>query len=209
MSWYHVAEGRQSGPITEEQFKALVASGTIRPETLVWREGMAAWSPYGTVAGAASGAIAMQAIKEGVPLPGGFAFGGFWIRFLARFVDWLILVVVNVAVSIPFSLGLSPDTGATGAFAMQGVIFLINFAIGVAYETFFVGRFGGTPGKMVCKLRIVRPDGSPISYARACGRYFAGILSSLTLLIGYIMAGFDAQKRALHDLICDTRVVKE
>jgi uncharacterized RDD family membrane protein YckC len=27
-------------------------------------------------------------------------------------------------------------------------------------------------------------------------------------MIGYIMAGFDSQKRALHDLLCDTRVIK-
>jgi uncharacterized RDD family membrane protein YckC len=30
----------------------------------------------------------------------------------------------------------------------------------------------------------------------------------LALLIGYIIAGFDSQKRALHDMICDTRVIR-
>ena len=30
----------------------------------------------------------------------------------------------------------------------------------------------------------------------------------LILGIGYIMAGFDEQKRTLHDRICDTRVIK-
>jgi uncharacterized RDD family membrane protein YckC len=28
------------------------------------------------------------------------------------------------------------------------------------------------------------------------------------LFIGYLMAAFDDQKRALHDRICDTRVVR-
>lgn len=31
----------------------------------------------------------------------------------------------------------------------------------------------------------------------------------MTCLIGYIIAGFDKEKRGLHDMICRTRVVKE
>jgi hypothetical protein len=34
------------------------------------------------------------------------------------------------------------------------------------------------------------------------------MLSAFTLTIGYIMAGIDEQKRALHDRICNTRVVR-
>jgi uncharacterized RDD family membrane protein YckC len=55
---------------------------------------------------------------------------------------------------------------------------------------------------------VVRPDGGPVHLGRAVGRYFAKWLSSLTLCIGYIIAGFDAEKRAMHDMIVDTRVVK-
>jgi uncharacterized RDD family membrane protein YckC len=55
---------------------------------------------------------------------------------------------------------------------------------------------------------VVRPNGGPIDLPRAVGRYFAKILSGIILLIGYIMAGFDGEKRALHDMICDTRVVR-
>ena len=61
---------------------------------------------------------------------------------------------------------------------------------------------------MALKLRIVRPDGSPLTYARAFGRHWGKFLSSITLLIGYIIAAFDSEKRALHDRICDTRVVR-
>jgi uncharacterized RDD family membrane protein YckC len=55
---------------------------------------------------------------------------------------------------------------------------------------------------------VVRPDGRPVDLGRAFGRYFAKILSAFILLIGYIIAGFDSEKRALHDMICDTRVIK-
>ena len=61
---------------------------------------------------------------------------------------------------------------------------------------------------MACGLKVIRPDGEEITYGRACGRFFADILSYVILFIGYIMVAFDEEKRALHDRICDTRVVK-
>jgi uncharacterized RDD family membrane protein YckC len=33
-------------------------------------------------------------------------------------------------------------------------------------------------------------------------------VSAILLCIGYIMAGFDSEKRALHDMMCDTRVIR-
>ncbi len=39
------------------------------------------------------------------------------------------------------------------------------------------------------------------------GRYFANTLSGMTLGVGYVLIVFDDQKRALHDYICDTRIV--
>ena len=50
-------------------------------------------------------------------------------------------------------------------------------------------------------------DGSKISYQRAFGRAWADILSGMICYIGYIIAGFDKEKRALHDHICQTRVI--
>src|ERR1044072_2080041 len=41
----------------------------------------------------------------------------------------------------------------------------------------------------------------------ACGRFFAEILSGLLLYVGYILAGFDEEKRSLHDRIFNARVV--
>lgn len=42
---------------------------------------------------------------------------------------------------------------------------------------------------------------------RAVGRFFAYLLSSITLCIGFVMAAFTERKQALHDIICDTLVV--
>ncbi len=45
MNWYYAHEGQQVGPISDEEFQALRAAGTVADQTLVWREGMASWLP--------------------------------------------------------------------------------------------------------------------------------------------------------------------
>jgi uncharacterized RDD family membrane protein YckC len=78
----------------------------------------------------------------------------------------------------------------------------------ISYEIFFLGKYGATPGKMACKIRVVTGEGDSITYGRAAGRAFAERLSGLICYIGYLMVAFDSsQKRALHDRICNTRVI--
>jgi len=88
-----------------------------------------------------------------------------------------------------------------------GQIQLTSLAVTFCYFVFFWVYGGATPGKMIFKLRVVNPAGGPITWGQAIGRYFAQILSGLILCIGFIMAGFDDQKRALHDRLADTRVI--
>jgi len=56
-------------------------------------------------------------------------------------------------------------------------------------------------------LRVVTARGDRLPLSLSAGRYLAQLVSSATLSIGYIMAAFDPEKRALHDRICNTRVV--
>jgi uncharacterized RDD family membrane protein YckC len=88
------------------------------------------------------------------------------------------------------------------------VVVLVGGVVGICYNTFFLGKFGATPGKMVCGLKVLTPEGTPISYARALGRCAAEILSRMFCFLGYIIAAFDGQKRSLHDHIASTRVIK-
>lgn len=55
MSWYFEVNREQRGPVTEEEFAGLVRSGTVRAETLVWREGWADWRAWGQVAAEQAG----------------------------------------------------------------------------------------------------------------------------------------------------------
>ncbi len=153
----------------------------------------------------------VQRIKEGMPLPG-MVYAGFWIRFVAVMVDGVIQTVFLCGIAagsaaVIFPLTQGGDLAVEGQIIWQVFYTLGSYAVQCAYQTFFLGRYGATPGKMLLRLKVVRPDGSPITYWRAFGRYWATLLSYFTCMIGYIMAAFDDEKRALHDHICSTRVI--
>jgi membrane protease subunit (stomatin/prohibitin family) len=54
VSWYVAEGGRPAGPLTRDQLVEAVASGRVSAATLVWCEGMAAWSAAGSVGSLAS-----------------------------------------------------------------------------------------------------------------------------------------------------------
>jgi len=159
-----------------------------------------------------------QKLREGVMPVARMRYAGFWWRFLAALIDGIILGVVaktlQYAIFPSTTTIIAPAPGADpfATFGVQmarlGWTTLLTTAIGVTYSTLFMGALGAVPGMMACGLKVVRPDGSPIGYGRAFARYFAAFLSGLILGIGYLLIAFDSEKRALHDMICDTRVIK-
>jgi uncharacterized RDD family membrane protein YckC len=105
------------------------------------------------------------------------------------------------------SLGQAAGIEPAASVALPLILAMVQIFMGLTYEVFMIGKFGATLGKMACKIMVVTPGGGQVSYLRALGRYFGKLLSSMICLLGYIIAAFDDQKRALHDRICDTRVV--
>jgi uncharacterized RDD family membrane protein YckC len=221
MTWYYAVGSQQQGPVTEDQLQGLIKGGVVTGDTLVWREGMANWLPYRTVSGAtppppaaASTAVPVSTQTLAFTPTAEVLYAGFWIRFCAKMLDGLVI-------GIPIGILLVISMVASGAFAqkrgdaamlipvVQIVIQLVAMVLSVLYNTIAVGTWGTTLGKKACGLKVIRADGSKPTYGRACGRAFAEILSGAVCYIGYIIAGFDDQKRSLHDHMCDTRVVRD
>jgi uncharacterized RDD family membrane protein YckC len=148
-----------------------------------------------------------------------YHYGGFWIRFLARIIDGLIISAVfmpiafglMIAVSPKIQPGSPPDPAALATFgpflAVFGIMTAVELVAVALYEGWFTSKRGGTPGKLVLGLRVIRPNGDHLTFGRSIGRFFGYTLSAFTLYIGYIIAAFDSEKRSLHDRICDTRVI--
>jgi uncharacterized RDD family membrane protein YckC len=152
----------------------------------------------------------VQKIKEGVAVAGALDYAGFWIRFGALAIDGFILGIANLILLVP--LGILMPMSEDKPFAMLSfmpLLIIVQYAIPAVYDTWFVGKYGATPGKMACNLKVVVEDGSQLTFLRALGRHFAKWLSYMILAIGFIMAAFDDQNRTLHDRICETRVVRK
>ena len=153
--------------------------------------------------------LLLKKIQEGDSSFTGFIYKGFWIRGVADVIDGLILGISYQSIDIFVRLlGFDTVTDPFSAFSIFSLAISIKFLINIVYYVFFNGRYGATPGKMVIGAKIANTDGSPISYTKAFARFFAEMLSGFIFGIGYIMAAFDSQKRALHDRICSTLVIK-
>jgi uncharacterized RDD family membrane protein YckC len=229
MNWFYASNGTQHGPVAEADLLALIQTGTITASTQVWQEGMTDWKPLSEArpdlaARSSSAAVSpalnnlnVQAMREGAlasMYAGPLNYAGFWIRFAAKFIDgilmWVVQFIVQMAFGVTAAVTMPANPSGEPTPAAIAMIFLamgISILIQALYNGIMVGKFGATLGKMACGLKVVMPDGSKVSMARAFGRYFAEFLSSITLLIGYIMAAFDDEKRALHDHVASTRVI--
>jgi len=166
--------------------------------------------------------VYVQKLREGAAtftpaaVVGTIRYAGFWIRFVAKFIDGLIVTVVLLPVSVifGFTFSMNPSVGPANWQAMLAPMFaniaiqtFIGFAVRMFYTWLMVARYSATLGKMAVGLKVVTPEGLPISSKRAFARYWAEVVSQFTCYIGYILAAFDDQKRSLHDRICETRVV--
>jgi uncharacterized RDD family membrane protein YckC len=129
-------------------------------------------------------------------------YAGFWIRFVAILID---AVIVGFVFGFPCRYVGSSNRVIAAVAVIAAVLYF------GAYFTYFIvmtGWRGQTVGKMAMRLKVVNPDLTSVDYGTSAAREFSKILSAIILYIGFIMAGFDSEKRALHDRIAKTRVVR-
>jgi uncharacterized RDD family membrane protein YckC len=154
--------------------------------------------------------------------PLAWRYGGFWVRFGARFIDGLIFMVPTLIFFAMLMPNLTRVKGQAPVdpktmFAAFGFVtfFLVLFLAGACYEILMLKYRSGTLGKMACGLKVIRADGRSLSWGVCFGRFFmwnvvtSGIpyINSVLMLVSSIMLGVDDEKRALHDRVCDTRVI--
>lgn len=131
--------------------------------------------------------------------------GGFWIRLLASIIDGLILLLAFAVLWRIISGESLTDYWESSQFGARDIF---QFALDIVYYTLTVSIWSTTAGKRPFGLYVLRSDGSEVGTGRAFARYLAYFLSFITLGIGFIMIGLRQDKRGLHDLICDTVVIK-
>lgn len=138
-------------------------------------------------------------------------YAGFWRRFAATIIDSILLNIVTMIVGM--IVGIRPgmlygENLVDVARPRLAAFSLITAVIAWLYYTLLESSSRrATLGKMALGISVTDMTGDRISFGRANGRYWAKILSSVILMIGYIMAAFTERKQALHDILADTLVV--
>ena len=136
------------------------------------------------------------------------AYAGFWKRFAASLIDGLIMTLAGIFVGGAFGLlyGLATQTTAGAGFFGNGIGIVMQWLYYALLES---SPNQATVGKMALGIKVTDLDGNRITFTRATGRHFGKIVSSLTLLIGYLMVAFTPRKQALHDIMAGCLVVNQ
>jgi len=145
-----------------------------------------------------------------------FYYAGFWRRFAALIVDWVVLAAGGCIVGAIFGGVIGAFLGAAGTdmATIQEVCGFVGNIAGIVVSWLYFTLLEcssrqATLGKMALGIIVTDMGGNKVSFGRANGRYWGKIISGMILGIGYIMAGFTARKQALHDMMAGCLVVKK
>lgn len=106
--WYYKLGRRQAGPVSAEDLGGLAEKGTIKPDTLLWHRGLAAWVKA-SQAGELNLPFASDTSESTPQSLRDTTLAGPWPRFWARFLDEMI---TGAVIGLPFmhlTLRIMPD----------------------------------------------------------------------------------------------------
>jgi uncharacterized RDD family membrane protein YckC len=151
---------------------------------------------------------------QSVATPARTVYAGFWLRAVAYLFDTIIIsFVLGFAASFyPDAFLKFPDATKISLTALPQ---LTRLAIGIMipvvwlyYVLFEISDWQATPGKRAVKIYVTDLNGRRLSFGRATLRHFSKMISGLTFLVGYFLAGFTAKKQALHDILAGCLVLR-
>ena len=172
------------------------------------------------------------AVAAAIPAAGGYggavatpgatpAYGGFWRRLAAMFLDGLLLNVVCFPISMMFMIPMTTSMQAMRSedyspenlaqfFGVYLMLALVSTVLSWLYCALMMASARqATGGMMALDLIATDLQGRKLSFARASGRYFASIVTSFTIGIGYLLMLFTERRQTLHDLIAGTLIVRK
>jgi uncharacterized RDD family membrane protein YckC len=141
----------------------------------------------------------------GTVAPTEFHYAGFWIRFCAQLIDFIITGAFAFLLGMGMRLVFGPPE--TGDSPVVAYVQIIVTGGTIFYYCYFWTHSGATPGKMLFSLKVIDEEGGPVRLGQAVKRWFSEGLSGVLLGYGYMKAGWSPEKRSLHDGIAGTRVI--
>jgi len=141
-----------------------------------------------------------------------FRYVGFWPRFIAWFIDGII---VNLGVLVPaFILGLIVGISMAGQpqDEIKMTAGVLGYILGILTSWLYFSlmessQYQATLGKQVIGAVVVNTDGGRLSFGQAAGRWFGKIVSGFAFGLGFIWIGISKTKQGFHDTLAHTYVI--
>ena len=162
----------------------------------------------------------MQKTKNGnIQESGSVNFAGFWIRFVATWIDTFVIVVPLIVLVYILSAGAWFDMDqsmqmveldSVELLPKTGLQWELLFELLIAGVTIFFWKkwAGATPGKKLLNIHVVDAKSyGAIDNKQAIIRYVGYFISTIPLGLGFVMAAFHKEKRTLHDILAGTVVI--
>ena len=137
---------------------------------------------------------------------------GFWARFAANFLDGILISIFVSPASIRIIYLLSKgkirsdwiSESACVALAFYSVLYILSQVILLVLWC----KKQASIGKMAISVKIVdAKTGKAPTKKQLIGRYFAYVLSTLPLGLGFLWIAFDSKKQGWHDKLAGTAVI--
>ncbi len=139
-------------------------------------------------------------------------YAGFWRRSAAMGIDGFLLGFIQAIVNIIMiaSIGAAGEGNEGAAIGIVGVVSLLTFVgMWLYFALMESSAKQATLGKMLVGIVVTDTNGNRVSFGKASGRFFGKIVSSIILMIGYLMAAFTERKQALHDIMAGCLVIRK
>lgn len=128
-------------------------------------------------------------------------------RAIAALIDLVFLAAIDATV-LHFTLRLTgltlAESGRLPLTPLFGFLALLNGG----YLTMFIAASGQTMGKMMMGVKVVAMDGGAVPFGHAVLRALLWLLTIVPLGIGALPALLTDDRRALHDRLANTRVIR-
>lgn len=141
--------------------------------------------------------------------------GGFMRRGCAFVVDWAMILLLGfvmfVMSHIGYKVGLSAHGRSVTMENSSGLYFILtcaSVALSAAYFVIFHSLDGRTIGKWIFGLRVIGAENGDVTASQALLRWLAAV-GSAPILLGFLWVIWSREKRAWHDIIAQTWVIRE
>jgi uncharacterized RDD family membrane protein YckC len=132
-------------------------------------------------------------------------------RFVATLVDGIILLIVNGLIGLVFHAGMTNVNGVM-TYNSSGPGAALQIIIPFIYYIVLEAMMGATVGKMALGIRVVKVDGSPISWGESIIRNLLRIIDYIPYFIPYLLGAIliwtSPTKQRLGDRAAKTVVVR-